>query len=109
MPMHLHQPINARLVVEIRMGKKVVRNNKGVRIGAKVAEIMNEVVASNIGNNTMDKAKKIIDDLEIKGDEEIEYFVDDLLQLCQTSHKLRCVGAPLQKEKSDGFMIRRRD
>ncbi|GJW89213.1 hypothetical protein Tco_0164553 [Tanacetum coccineum] len=95
MPMHLHQPINARLVVEIRMGKEVVRNNKGVLIGAKVAEIVNEVVASNIGKNTMDKAKKISDDLETKGDEEIEYVVDELLQLCQSGHKLRRVGAPL--------------
>ncbi|GJX31291.1 hypothetical protein Tco_0241146 [Tanacetum coccineum] len=87
-------------------GKEVVRNNKGVLIGAKVAEIVNEVVASNIGKNTIDKAKKISDDLETKGDEEIEYVVDELLQLCQSGHKLRRVGAPLQKAKSDGFMIR---
>ncbi|GKG18706.1 hypothetical protein Tco_0373004, partial [Tanacetum coccineum] len=70
-PIHLHQPINARLVVEIGMGKEVVRNNKGVLIWVKVAEIVNEVVASNLGKNTMDKAKKISDDLETKGDEEI--------------------------------------
>ncbi|GJV65020.1 beta-D-glucosyl crocetin beta-1,6-glucosyltransferase [Tanacetum coccineum] len=109
MPIHLHQPVNARLVVEIGMGKEVVRNNKGVLIGAKVAEIVNEVVASNLGKNTMDKAKKISDDLKTKGDEEIEYVVDDLLQLCQSGHKLRRVGAQLQKAKSDGFMIRRGD
>ncbi|GKG29531.1 hypothetical protein Tco_0416896, partial [Tanacetum coccineum] len=42
MPMHLHQPVNARLVVEIGMGKEVLRNNKGMLIGA--AEIVNEVV-----------------------------------------------------------------
>ncbi|GJV27578.1 hypothetical protein Tco_1384026 [Tanacetum coccineum] len=59
--------------VMIGMGKEVVRNNKGVIIWAKVVEIVNEVVASNIGKNTMDKAKKISDDLETKGDEEIEF------------------------------------
>ncbi|GKF65821.1 hypothetical protein Tco_0192338, partial [Tanacetum coccineum] len=44
-----------------------------------------------------------------KGDKEIEYVVDELLQLCKSGHKLRCVGAPLQKAKSDGFRLRRGD
>ncbi|GKE42472.1 hypothetical protein Tco_1469756 [Tanacetum coccineum] len=105
MPMHLDQPVNARLVVEIGMGKEVIRDNEGVLMGAKVAEVVNEVVTSNQGKNIRDKAKKISDDLETKGDEEIEFVADELLQLCQKGHKLRRVGAPLQKAKSDGFMI----
>ncbi|GJW04390.1 hypothetical protein Tco_1563246 [Tanacetum coccineum] len=105
MPMHLDQPVNARLVVEIGMGKEVVRNNKGVLMGAKVIEIVNEVVASNLGKNIRDIAKKISDELETKGDEEIEFVVDELLKLCQSGHKLRRVGAPLQKAKSDRFII----
>nr|GEU44704.1 beta-D-glucosyl crocetin beta-1,6-glucosyltransferase [Tanacetum cinerariifolium] len=52
MPMYLDQPVNARLVVDIEMRKEVVRENKGVLMGAKVAEIVNEVVASNLGKNT---------------------------------------------------------
>ncbi|GJV65021.1 hypothetical protein Tco_1475849 [Tanacetum coccineum] len=108
-PIHLHQPVNARLVVEIRMWKEVIRNNKGMLIWAKVAKLVNEVVASNLGKNTIDKAKKISDDLETNRDEEIEYVVDELLQLCQNGHKLRRVGAPLQKEKSNGLMIRHGD
>nr|GEV96816.1 retrovirus-related Pol polyprotein from transposon TNT 1-94 [Tanacetum cinerariifolium] len=36
--------------------------------------------------------------------EEIEFVVDVLLQLCQSAHSLPR-GAPLQKAKSDGFMI----
>ncbi|GKB66256.1 hypothetical protein Tco_0927668 [Tanacetum coccineum] len=88
MPMHLDQPVNALLVVEIGIGKHVVRNNKDVLMGAKVAEIMNEVVAGNLGKNIRHKAKKISDDLETRGDEEIEFVVDELLQLCQSSHKL---------------------
>ncbi|GJW47608.1 hypothetical protein Tco_0079254 [Tanacetum coccineum] len=88
MPMHLDQPVNARLVVEIGMGKEVVRNNKGVLMGAKVAEIMNEVVASNLGKNIRYKGEKISDDLESKEYEEIEFVMDELLQLCQSGHKL---------------------
>ncbi|GJW73487.1 beta-D-glucosyl crocetin beta-1,6-glucosyltransferase-like protein [Tanacetum coccineum] len=105
MPMHLDQPVNARLVGEIGMGKEVIRDNEGVLMGAKVAEVVNEVVTSNLGKNIRDKAKKISDDLETKGDEEIEFVADELLRLCQKGHKLRRVGAPLQKAKSDGFMI----
>ncbi|GKF65704.1 hypothetical protein Tco_0192221, partial [Tanacetum coccineum] len=88
MPMHLDQPVNARLVVEIGMGKEVVRNNKGVLIGTKEAKIINEVIASNLGKNIRDKVKKISKDLETKGDEEVEFVVDELLQLCQSGHKL---------------------
>ncbi|GKB66257.1 beta-D-glucosyl crocetin beta-1,6-glucosyltransferase-like protein [Tanacetum coccineum] len=105
MPMHLNQPVNARLVVEIGMGKEVVRNNKGVLIGAKVVEIVNEVVASNLCKNIRDKAMKISDDLETKGDKDIEFVMDELLKLGQSGHKLRRVGAPLQNAKSDGFII----
>ncbi|PWA82208.1 beta-D-glucosyl crocetin beta-1,6-glucosyltransferase [Artemisia annua] len=104
MPMHLDQPVNARLVVEIGMGKEVVRDHKGVLMGSKVAEVVDEVVASKLGKNIRDKAKKISVDLMTKGDEEIEFVVDELLQLCTSGHKLRRVGA-LQKAKSDGFMI----
>ncbi|GJV77186.1 hypothetical protein Tco_1508770 [Tanacetum coccineum] len=60
MPMHLHQPVSAWLVVEIGMGKEVVKNNKGVLIGAKVAEIVNEIVASNIGKSFNEKPCLII-------------------------------------------------
>ncbi|GJW20300.1 beta-D-glucosyl crocetin beta-1,6-glucosyltransferase-like protein [Tanacetum coccineum] len=83
MLMNLDQPVNARLV----------------------AQVVNEVVASNLGKNIRDKAKKISDDLETKCDEEIKFVMDEILQLCQKGHKLRRVGAPLQKAKSDGFMI----
>ncbi|GJX21525.1 hypothetical protein Tco_0225970 [Tanacetum coccineum] len=105
MPMRLDQPINIRLVVEIGMGKEVVRNNKCMLMRAKVAEIMNEAVASNQGKNIWDKAKKTSDDLETKKDEEIKFFVDELLQLCQSGHKLRRVSAQLLKVKSNGFII----
>ncbi|GJY79038.1 multiprotein-bridging factor 1c [Tanacetum coccineum] len=79
MQMHLDHPVNARLVVEIEMGKEVVRNVKGVLMRTKVTEIVNEVVASNLGKNIRDKAKKISEDLETKGDEEIKFVMDELL------------------------------
>nr|GFC54372.1 hypothetical protein [Tanacetum cinerariifolium] len=47
----------ARLVVEIEMGKEVVRG-LGLLIGAKVAEIVNEVMASNLGKNVGSKPRK---------------------------------------------------
>ncbi|GJY79039.1 hypothetical protein Tco_0484840 [Tanacetum coccineum] len=78
--MHLDQPVNAWLVLEIKIGNEVVGNNKGVLMG-------------------------LSDDLETKGDEEIKFVMVELLQLCQSGLKLRRICAPLQKEKSNKFII----
>nr|GEV88665.1 hypothetical protein [Tanacetum cinerariifolium] len=40
MPMHLYQPVNARLVVELGLGKEVLRDGNGVLSRHKVAEVV---------------------------------------------------------------------
>nr|GEY44460.1 beta-D-glucosyl crocetin beta-1,6-glucosyltransferase-like [Tanacetum cinerariifolium] len=81
-PMHLNQPVNARLVVELGLGKEVLRDGNGVLSRHKVAEVVEQVVLGKLGENVRAKAKKMSHDLKIKGDEEIDIVADELLQLC---------------------------
>ncbi|GKC55356.1 hypothetical protein Tco_1078101 [Tanacetum coccineum] len=129
MPMHLDQPVNARLVVEIGMGKEVqdvafwfdsnyYLNNGSYEIRCSnhrnlihLDQLVNAwlVLEIGMGNEVVRNNKGVLmglsDDLETKRDEEIEFVVVELLQLCQNGLKLRRICAPLQKEKSDEFII----
>nr|GEV88664.1 beta-D-glucosyl crocetin beta-1,6-glucosyltransferase-like [Tanacetum cinerariifolium] len=85
MPMHLDQPVNARLVVELGLGKEVLRDGNGVLSGHKVAEVVEQVVLDKLGENVRAKAKIMSHDLKIKGDEEIDIVADELLQLSNSA------------------------
>nr|GEX32294.1 beta-D-glucosyl crocetin beta-1,6-glucosyltransferase-like [Tanacetum cinerariifolium] len=76
MPMHLDQPVNARLVVELGLGKEVLRDGNCVLSGHKM-----------------------------KGDEEIDIVADELLQLCNSAQPHRVVGSGLYKTKSEAFVL----
>ncbi|PWA46874.1 beta-D-glucosyl crocetin beta-1,6-glucosyltransferase [Artemisia annua] len=104
MPMHLDQPVNARLVVELGLGKEVLRDGNGVLMGHKVAEVVDQVVFGKLGEDVRAKAKKMSLDLKIKGDEEIDVVADELLQLCSSAQARRVVGG-LYKTRSEAFVL----
>ncbi|KAI3497630.1 hypothetical protein L1887_33072 [Cichorium endivia] len=83
MPMHLDQPINARLVEEVGIGVEVVRDENGQLSREKMAAVVQHVVVSNSGEVVREKAKKMSADLSVKGEEEIDAVVVELLQLCR--------------------------
>ncbi|XP_023741814.1 UDP-glucosyltransferase 29 [Lactuca sativa] len=82
MPMHLDQPINARLVEEVGIGMEVVRDENGRLSREKMAAVVRHVVVSKLGEVVRETAKKMSSDLSMKGEEEIEAAVVELLQLC---------------------------
>ena len=107
-PMHLDQPINARLVVDIGIGWEVVRDENGQLRREKVAEIVQFVVAQKFGVIVRGNAKNLSARLRLKGDEEINDVVEELLQLCKNGVGRRVGGGgcgwdELRKTKSESF------
>ncbi|PIA39199.1 hypothetical protein AQUCO_02700408v1 [Aquilegia coerulea] len=85
MPMHLDQPTNARLVVELGVGKEVKRENaKFVR--REVAKVINEVIVEKKGEEVRRKAKELSEIMKKKGEEEIDMVAEKLVQICQMSN-----------------------
>ncbi|CAI9297183.1 unnamed protein product [Lactuca saligna] len=85
MPMHLDQPVNARLMEEVGIGMEVVRDNDGRLRRENMAVVVRQVVVSELGKAVREKAKKISTDLRLKGEEEIDAVAVELLQLCLLS------------------------
>ncbi|KAI3763483.1 hypothetical protein L2E82_13374 [Cichorium intybus] len=79
----LERPINARLVEEVGIGVEVVRDENGRLSREKMAAVVQHVVASKSGEVVREKAKKMSADLSVKGEEEIDAVVVELLQLCR--------------------------
>uniref|UniRef100_A0A7N2R345 Glycosyltransferase N-terminal domain-containing protein n=1 Tax=Quercus lobata TaxID=97700 RepID=A0A7N2R345_QUELO len=79
MPMHLDQPVNARLVEAIGAGVEVKRDTKGRLEREEVAKVIRKVL---VEKTTKRKAKELKENIENKGDEEIDGVVQELLRLC---------------------------
>nr|XP_043620311.1 UDP-glucosyltransferase 29-like [Erigeron canadensis] len=107
MPMHLDQPVNARLVVEVGFGVEVLRDGSGRLRREKMASVVQQVVLKESGKVVREKAKKMSVDLQEKGDEEIDMVSEELLQLCKVGRKRRGGGvrSGLQKTKSDAVAM----
>ncbi|KAK9059337.1 hypothetical protein SSX86_021957 [Deinandra increscens subsp. villosa] len=83
MPMQFDQPINSRLVVEVGVGVEVVRDGNGRLRRENVAEVVQHVVVSKLGEVVREKTKEMSAALRVKGEEEIDVVVKELLQLCK--------------------------
>ncbi|KAI3837316.1 hypothetical protein MKW92_020561 [Papaver armeniacum] len=81
MPMHLDQPINARLVVEIGLGVEVKRDGDGRLNIKKIGEVIRKVVMGK-GVKVQMKAKEMSQKMRCKGDEDIDVLVEKLERLC---------------------------
>ncbi|GKD55233.1 beta-D-glucosyl crocetin beta-1,6-glucosyltransferase [Tanacetum coccineum] len=101
MPMHLDQPINARLVSEVGVGLEVVRED-GRLIRKNVAQVIQQVVVGELGVAVKFKAKKLQDTLEKKRNKEIGVVVGELHQLCKSAD-VRGGLTLHRRTKSDGF------
>ena len=56
MPMHLDQPINARLIEEVGAGVEVLRDSKGKLHRERMAETINKVMKEASGESVRKKA-----------------------------------------------------
>ncbi|KAF8396448.1 hypothetical protein HHK36_018067 [Tetracentron sinense] len=87
MPMHLDQPMNARLVVEVGVGMEVKREKDGRVERGEVAKVIREVVVEKEGEEVRRKSKELSEKMRKKEEEEIDGVVEELLQLCKKSDR----------------------
>ncbi|XP_010110161.2 beta-D-glucosyl crocetin beta-1,6-glucosyltransferase [Morus notabilis] len=82
MPMHLDQPINARLVEEVGVGFEVERDENGRIQSEELAKAVRKVVLEKSGESVRNKAVEMGEKMRRRGDEEMEEVVKELVQLC---------------------------
>lgn len=82
-PMHLDQPLNARLVEEVGVGVEVRRDVNGKLKREKVANVIREVVEEKGGEGVRRKAKEVKEKMRNNGEEEIDGVVEELVKLCR--------------------------
>lgn len=82
MPMHLDQPLNARVVEAAGFGIEAVRDEKGNLQSEEIAKVIRKVLVDESGEEVRKKAKEFSEKLEMKGDEEIDIPKEELTGLC---------------------------
>nr|UXB92757.1 glycosyltransferase [Helleborus thibetanus] len=84
MPMHIDQPINARLVVELGAGIEIEKQDEKF-VREELAKVVNEVVIEKKGEVIRKKAKELSEMMRRKGEEEINVVVEKFVQICSKS------------------------
>ncbi|XP_058087502.1 UDP-glucosyltransferase 29-like [Magnolia sinica] len=88
MPLHLDQPLNARLVVEIGVAVEVERGGDGVFEREEVARSIIEVVVGKEGEGVKRNAKEMGEMMRKKrDDEEIDLVMEKFMGLCRNDSK----------------------
>ncbi|XP_009609569.2 UDP-glucosyltransferase 29-like [Nicotiana tomentosiformis] len=82
MPMHIDQPMNARLVEYIGLGVEAVRDENGKLQSEEIAKAIRKVVMEESGEPVRKKARELSEKMNEKGDEEIDGVVEELVSLC---------------------------
>lgn len=82
-PMHLDQPINARLVEEVGAGVEVLKDKDGRLDGKLMAEVIKEVMdGENKGEIVRKKVENLRGKIEERGEGEMDRVVEELVKLC---------------------------
>ncbi|XP_030526542.1 UDP-glucosyltransferase 29-like [Rhodamnia argentea] len=82
MPMHLDQPLNARVVEDLGVGLEVSRNESGELEREEIAKVIKGVVVEEGGECVRNKVKEVSVGIRNKGDEEIDEVEDEIVRLC---------------------------
>lgn len=80
-PMHLDQPLNAKVVEEVVAGVEVKRKEDGRLDGEELAKVIREVLVGESGDGVRTKTREMSEKLKNRGDEEIDEVVEELMQL----------------------------
>ncbi|KAF9613189.1 hypothetical protein IFM89_005991 [Coptis chinensis] len=82
MPMHIDQPLNARLVVELGAGVEVERDKcgNGKLASGEMAKVIKQVVVEK--GEVRTRMKAISENMRNKRDEEMNVVVEKLMRLC---------------------------
>ncbi|XP_027104795.1 UDP-glucosyltransferase 29 [Coffea arabica] len=84
-PMHLDQPLNARLVEELGIGEEVVRNKQGILEKEQVSSVIRKVVdeKSTTGERFRRKVRELSEKMRGKEEEEIDDVVEEMVKPCR--------------------------
>ncbi|KAF3320368.1 crocetin glucoside glucosyltransferase-like protein [Carex littledalei] len=83
LPLHLDQPLNAKLMVELGVAIEIPQQGFGNFKGEDVARGTREVLHSEIGHGVRKKVEEMAEAMQRKGDHhEIQELVEKMLQLC---------------------------
>ncbi|KAL7097841.1 hypothetical protein ACP275_10G168600 [Erythranthe tilingii] len=83
MPMHVDQPVNARLVEEVGVGVEVLRDNNRRFRRETVAAVIRSVVMEDSGRFVRERAAYMKEKLKYNGCEEIDEVVKEVVALLQ--------------------------
>ncbi|KAM3200882.1 beta-D-glucosyl crocetin beta-1,6-glucosyltransferase [Capsicum annuum] len=89
MPVHLDQPMNARLMVELQVAVEIVRDDDDKIHRGEIAETLKGVVTGKIGENLRAKIRDISENLKSTRGEEMDAAANELIQLCKNSNKCK--------------------
>ncbi|KAG8380606.1 hypothetical protein BUALT_Bualt06G0033200 [Buddleja alternifolia] len=81
-PMHLDQPLNARLVEEVGFGEEVVRTREGKLDREEVARVVKKVVVEKSGEKLRRRVEELSEKMREKGEGEMNGVVEGLMRLC---------------------------
>ncbi|KAK6137869.1 hypothetical protein DH2020_028377 [Rehmannia glutinosa] len=81
MPMHLDQPMNAKLVVELGVGVEVRRDDNGRLQRDEISKVIRDVVIGKTGEELKRKVVEKRDSIRLRSREEVEEVAKKLAQL----------------------------
>ncbi|KAL6345972.1 hypothetical protein AAG906_025252 [Vitis piasezkii] len=82
-PMHLDQPLNAKVVESVGVGVEVKRDENGRLDREEIAKVIKQVVVEKSGENVSRKVREMSESMRKKAEEEIAEVVEELVQLCK--------------------------
>ncbi|KAL7170764.1 hypothetical protein ACSBR2_035604 [Camellia fascicularis] len=91
-PMHLDQPINARLLSEIGVGVEIMRDENGKILREEVAKLIKQVVMEKSGEAAKKKERELSDEIRMREEEVVDGVVEELVKLCKKRKKKQLNG-----------------
>ncbi|KAF7131793.1 hypothetical protein RHSIM_Rhsim09G0143700 [Rhododendron simsii] len=81
MPMHIDQPLNARLVEDVGVGVEAKRDETGRLDRKEIARVIRRIVVEKHGMEVRNKARELSEKMAMKEVEEIDEVVEEMVQL----------------------------
>ncbi|KAK4431110.1 UDP-glucosyltransferase 29 [Sesamum alatum] len=78
-PMHLDQPLNARLVAAVGFGEEVVRSREGNLDRGEVARVLKKVVVGKSGEGLRRRVEELSEKMREEGEKEIDSVAEELM------------------------------
>lgn len=82
MPMQIDQPFNARVVEAIGVGVEAFRDENGKLHDEEIAKAIRKIILDKSKEEIRKRSKRVSEDLDRRGEEEINGVVEELVALC---------------------------